>query len=411
MDRSAAVELVKVRLLAALDYAAAEEAAREVLAEAGPGEELSRARANEFLGYALCRRVDSTGRRDETALAEAEESFARASQLYQALGQRSAASFVAGDWAVHIEFPSGQTTAALERIEEALLLVGDRPSATGFLMIWRALLAAELGRYELCSTSVDEVFRVAEQKKSSFLRAQGHWRLAVMASYSGDAEATVYHIRQVEANKKIWWDLGSGEFLSEAADLLDRVGHTALALEYLARVTAEPKDAGHLVALTGAVLEARHGDPGLAEERLLSLAHQRVDPREHWRVTLMRAFAAFRRGEDGLAAALAAQAFEEAARLGQPQLPLIRERPITEQLLGLAVNTGQPAALALKASGLPMSLAVLGRFELAVAGRPVPLRPGQEVRLLKFVTVSGGRVHVEQAIETMWPEVGRLSGS
>ena len=205
-----------------------------------------------------------------------------------------------------------------------------------------------------------------------------------------------------------WLPLGSGEFLSDAADLLDRVGYTALAQEYLARVKAEPKDAGHLVALADAVLEARHGDPETAEERLLALGHHRLDPREQWRVTLMRAFAAFRRGQDGVAAVLAAQAFEEAARLGQPLLPLVRERSLTEQLLALAANTEQPAALALRASALPMSLAVLGRFELTVGGRPVPLRPGQETQLLKFVAVSGGRVHAEQAIETLWPEVARL---
>ncbi len=40
----------------------------------------------------------------------------------------------------------------------------------------------------------------------------------------------------------------------------------------------------------------------------------------------------------------------------------------------------------------------------------MPLRPGQETQLLKFVTVSGGRVHAEQAIEALWPEVARSAG-
>ena len=314
------------------------------------------------------------------------------------------------DWCVHIDFPSGQFAQAMERIDQALLLVPDRPSPWGFVMIWRAMLAAELGQADLCRDSVEEVFRVAELKKSPFLRAQGHWRLAVLSSYAGDADATLHHVRQVELHGKTWLELGSGEFLSDAADLLDRVGHTALADEYLARVKAEPKDAGHLVALADAVVEARHGDPEVAEARLLAVVEQRLDPREQWRACLLRAFAAFRGGQDGVAAVLAAQAFEEAARLGQPLLPLVRERAITEQLLGLAAGTEQPAALALRASALPMSLAVLGRFELTIGGRPVPLRPGQETQLLKFVTVSGGRVHAEQAIEALWPEVARSAG-
>ncbi len=410
LHRSAAAELAKVRLLASMDYAGAEAAAREVLATAGRDEQLTRARANEFLGYALCWRVDTSGRRDERALAEAEECFARASQLYRGLGLRSAASFVLVDWSVHIDFPRGQFAQAMDRVEAALGLVADRPSAWGFVMIWRALLAGELGQAELCRDSVDEVFRVAELKKSPFLMSQGHWRLAVLSSYAGDAEAALDHVRQAEQHSKTWLALGSGEFLSEAADLLDRVGYTSLAQEYLARVKAEPKDAGHLVALADAVVEARHGDPEMAEERLLALGHQRLDGREQWRVSLMRAFAAFRRGQDSIAAVLAAQAFEEAARLGQPLLPLLRERAITEQLLALAAHTEQPAALALRASALPMSLAVLGRFELTVGGRTAPLRPGQEAQLLKFVTVSGGRVHCEQAIEALWPEVARSAG-
>jgi DNA-binding SARP family transcriptional activator len=410
LERAAAAELIKVELLAELSYEEAESAAREILRAAGPGEKLTRARASEFLGYALCRQVDAIGRRPEAALVEAEDCFARASRLYLELGMRSAAAFIAVDWSSLIEFPLGHAVAAMERIEEALLLVANLPRAWAFVMLWRAAFAAELGQDEVCGRSVDEVFLVAEQKKSSFLVAQAHWRLAVLASYRGEGEATLEHVRQVELHGKLWWGLGSGEFLAEAADLVDRVGHRALALEYLARGKADPKDAGHLVALADAVLEARHGDPVTAEQRLLGLARERVDPCELWRVTLLRAYAGFRRGEDGVAATLAAQAFEEAARLGQPELPLIRERTITEQLLGLALGTGHPAAVALRASALPRSLAVLGRFAMTVAGRPVPLGSGQEVRLLKFVTVSGGHVHAEQAIETMWPGVGVSSG-
>lgn len=158
------------------------------------------------------------------------------------------------------------------------------------------------------------------------------------------------------------------------------------------------------------MLEARHGDPKLAECKLVELAQHRLDQREHWRVTLLRAFAAFRRGEHQQAGALASRAFEQAARLGQQRAPLIRERAITEQLLGLAVGTGLPAALSLEAGAVPMSLALLGRFELTLARRPVTLVPGQEVRLLKYVAVAGGQVHTEQAIETIWPEAGRAEG-
>ena len=324
LGRAAEAELVKDRFLAEMRYAAAEEAARLVLAAAGKEEQLTRARTSEFLGFALCRRLDGAGRRDEAALAEAEEHFARASDLYRALGMRSAASFIAVDWALHIEFPRGHAAAAMDRIEQALLMVADRPRARGFVMIWRALLAAELGNDELCRSSAQEVFRMGERIKSPFLIAHGHWKLAVLASYQGDGGATIHHLREAELLKAGWWDLLSDEFLSEAADLLDRVGQPALAVEYLTRAKEESKDAGQLVALAEAALEARHGDPKLAERRLVALAQHRLDQREHWRVTLLRAFAAFRRGEHQQAGALASRAFEQAAHLGQQQVPLIR---------------------------------------------------------------------------------------
>jgi len=62
-------------------------------------------------------------------------------------------------------------------------------------------------------------------------------------------------------------------------DLLDRVGHTALAWEYLVpRGKAEPQGSGHLVAMAEAALEARHGDPVVAEERLKAPDLRRIEP-------------------------------------------------------------------------------------------------------------------------------------
>src|SRR5262249_34542959 len=77
-----------------------------------------------------------------------------------------------------------------------------------------------------------------------------------------------------------------------------------------------------------------------------------VAPREYWRLTLLRAYAAFRRGNAD-AGALAARAFEEAARLGLAHLPYTKEGAITEELLGLAVETGQPPAPAPEVAALP----------------------------------------------------------
>jgi len=149
-----------------------------------------------------------------------------------------------------------------------------------------------------------------------------------------------------------------------------------LAVEYLRRAREDPQDAEALIAMTEAALLARHGDPHLAESKLLDAPCHQVAPREFWRITLLRAYAAYRRG-DRAAGALAARAFEEAARLGLAHLPFAKEGMVTGELLSLAVETGQPAALALEAAALPVSLCVLGRFTLTRGGRPVPLTPAR----------------------------------
>jgi DNA-binding SARP family transcriptional activator len=89
---------------------------------------------------------------------------------------------------------------------------------------------------------------------------------------------------------------------------------------------------------------------------------------------------------------------------------MTKERAITEQLIGLAAETGQPAALALEVAVLPVTLRLFGGFELARGGRPVPITPGQSTELVKFVAVSGGKVPAERAIEALWPEVDADAG-
>lgn len=387
-----------------LKHNEAADIARQILAEARFEETLTRARACHVLGQALCWRRGDDGERHEDTLAEAEEYLSRAADLYRSLNMRSTLSSLAPYWAINIEFARGRPREAMKRLDEALALVADRPRRRGYIMCFKAWVAADLGLDEECRSNAEELLRLADQLNSELFHAHAHWKLAILASYRGDAAITRDHLRQVELHKGTWWGPGSGDFLAEAADLMDRVGDVNLARSYLDRATAEPKDAGHLVALSKASLAARHGDPVDAEQLLRSV-RRRLDPREQWRVTLLCAYAAFRRGESQRAGSLAAQSFEEAARLGQDDAPLVREREITEQLLGLATETANSAALSLQSSAQPMTLALLGRFELTVAGRRLPLETGQEAQLVKLVAVNGGRMHHEHAIETMWPDV------
>jgi DNA-binding SARP family transcriptional activator len=277
------------------------------------------------------------------------------------------------------------------------------------LLFHRAQVLRELGRFDEAEADLAESERIGRLYGDTLQIAFAYWGRMISASTRGDAAATVRHAQEVEAHRGDWWSAVGSEFLAEAADCLDRVGYPAQAQEYLARAREEPGGAERWIAMAEGALRARHGDPELAEQ-VLAVVHRRgLFPKEYWRMTLLRAYAAWRRG-DPAAGALAARAFDEAARLGQPQLPLIREQELTESLLALAVATGSPAAAALEAASLPLALAVLGRFELTRGGRPISLGSGQAAQLLKLVAVSGGRARAEQAIEALWPEADPAAG-
>jgi ATP/maltotriose-dependent transcriptional regulator MalT/DNA-binding SARP family transcriptional activator len=387
----------------------AEQAARGVLAASGPGELLTRARAYSALARLSCRYQDAAGRRDLAALRDAEGYFGQAAQLYERLGMRGARAGLVPYQAVWIDYAQGNAHSALERLEAGLASVVDQPRRWAYLLIYHAEVCLELARFERVEADVRDVLRVGTELRDEVLLAYGHWDLAISASHRRDAEETLEQYRQAETHKGDWWGAAAADFLADAADNLDRVGYSALAVDYLRRAQQNPLDGEPVIAVAEGALLARHGDPVLAEERLLAAPGHRVDPREYWRLTLLRAYAAFRRGDAG-AGALAARAFEEAARLGLPQLPLTKEGEISEELLGLAAETGQPAALALEAASLPVSLSVLGPFGLTRGGRPVPLTAGQGTQLLKLAAVSGGQIPADVAIEALWPDAGREAG-
>jgi ATP/maltotriose-dependent transcriptional regulator MalT/DNA-binding SARP family transcriptional activator len=390
--------------------AQAEASASRVLAAAAPDELLTRARAFSALGRARCWKLEPGGRRDMAALADAERDLDRAGRLYDQVGMRIARAGLLTYLAMWIKYAKGQAAAAVEILESGLGMVAHRPRRWAYLLIWRAEISIELGRLDRCEADVREILRVAGNlPHAEMLHAYGHWLLAIAASHRRDAEETLEQIRLTEAHKGRWWSHAGAEFLAEAADCLDRAGHSVLAVDYLHRAQADPQDADPGIAMSEAALLARHGDPVLAEEKLLAVPRHSVPPREYWRITLLRAYAAYRRGDSG-AGALAARAFEEAARLGLAHLPYTKEGMITAELLGLAVQTGQPAALALEAAALPVYLCVLGRFALTRGGRPVAMTAGQGTQLLKMVAVSGGRVPVDVAIEALWPDTGRDAG-
>ena len=407
LRRAIDIELA-VDMLNGPEPAEAAAVARRVLESAGGDEQLTRARAMSTLGHALCWRRDPDGTMSEATLREAARYLDEATELYLSLGFPEATSGIVTPRAVYTELGAGRPEAALRTLDLGLARAAGRPRRIGRQLFFRAQALNELGRHDEAEADLDEMERIGREYADDILLGYAPWERMVLASLRGDAAATVAHGRKVEVHRGDWWGVIGAHFLADAAESMARVGQTPLAWDYLARADEDPQSSERLIEMARCALLARFGDPDLAEEKLLEVKRHGIFPREFWRVTLLRAYAAWRRG-DRSAAGLAARAFEEAARMGQPRLPLIRERELSESLVGLAAETGLPAAVALEATSLPLGVSVLGAFELTRGGRAVALS-GQAAQLVKLVTVGGGRILSERVIEALWPEADPAAG-
>jgi DNA-binding SARP family transcriptional activator/ATP/maltotriose-dependent transcriptional regulator MalT len=374
-----------------------------------PAELLTRAGALSVLGRSICWRFAPDGRRDGAALAEADDYLTRAMTILERLEMRAAPAVLVLYRAMWIDFARGRPLSALDRLNDGLAVVTDRPRTWALLLLHRAEVELELGRFDDVETTLRETMRVADTFHDELLWAYTYWNRAIVASHRGDAEGTLEFTRLAEQHPGDWWDYASADFRASTADSLGRIGESGLAFEYLAAAQQQPGDAEAVIAMAEAVLLARAGDPELAEERLAEAPTHGVDPREYWRITLFRALAALRRGSRE-AGPLAARAIEEAARHGLDHLPVTKERPVTEQLLALAVETGLPAARALAVTALPATVRVLGGWELTTGGREVGLPPGQGRQLVKLLAVSGGRAVADQVIDALWPDADPDAG-
>jgi DNA-binding SARP family transcriptional activator len=383
----------------------AEAQAAGLLEATGPGELSTRARLLDVLGRA------AAWRRDARSLTRAEQLLREALVLCQQLGERSWASQVVMPLAHGVHYCRGHHEQALELIKGTLAELPGRSHQRGVILSFYGDILVNCGRFQEAEAVVEEGRYLGTVLQDRRVLAYAAWTGAMLASQLGDAGRTLTELRSAEAQYDDWFDHSTGaDFLADAADLADRVGERGAALAYLERARARRDEAPLAVAIAEAAVAARSGDPNEALAVLDRLASMpRFEPRERWRLSLLRAYATLRLGGPE-AGPLAARAFDEAAALGKAFLPLVRERAVAERLVGLAAAAGSRAAAQLQASGRPLSIALLGRFEVRQAGQLVTIPVGKPQQLVKLLALSGGRVPAEVAIEELWPEVEPSSG-
>jgi DNA-binding SARP family transcriptional activator len=163
-----------------------------------------------------------------------------------------------------------------------------------------------------------------------------------------------------------------------------------------------------------ACVRASPTERGALRERALGAAAgldaiDPIPPRETWRVALIRAALAGATG-DAFSFAQAAGAFDAAAALGIPELPLLCEPTIGEALLPVAVSAGSSAAREATRRAMAVSIRVLGGFEVRRGRALLELQPGKPEELVKILAAQGGRIATDEAVEELWPEIDEETG-
>ncbi len=368
-----------------------------VLEHAQPDEAETRVRALDVLG-----RVQAW-RRDPASLQRGERMLTEALETCRALGQAGWAAQVVMPLAIGVHHARGDFELAVRLMDEALAELKERSRLRPVPLTFRADVLLNAGRYEEAAASVAVALELADQFGDHRGAAYAHWTAARSAAQREDTAALVYELDATERHRGDWFEHCTGaEFLADAADFCDRVGRTDLASAFAQRAIARRDESPEIIGRAMAFVDARSGDPYEAERALSDSATlYRIEPRELWRVSLLRAFAALRRG-DPRAGPLAARAFEEAGGIGYPELPFLIERPVAEALIELAAVSGSLVASQMRGRGLPATVTLLGRFGVTRGGLPVAGVEGRPAQVVKVVATLGPST-LDVVSEALWP--------
>ncbi|MBI2708752.1 MAG: hypothetical protein HYX34_03555 [Actinobacteria bacterium] len=346
---------------------------------------------------------------DERSSAEARACFEEAAALGRLLGEDGWLAHVLTALGYYVHHRDGRFADAVACFDEALPLLDSRLQQRARSLSFRAEVYASAVRPDLAARDLDEAQRVADEIGDQTTRGYVAWCRAGLAAQAGDAAGVVAWAEDAQRHPGDWFAHPSGiEFLAAVADMLDRVGEHDRARHTLRRAVercAEDEAYAEIALFAEAALEARTGDPRRATQLLEQAEGSPELPlRMRWRVTLLEALAALRRGEPERAGRLAAEAFDAAAALGIPTAPAVFERDAAGRLVALAVEAGSTAAAEAGTTTAGVWVKVLGGFAVRRGGAPVEIPPGRPASLLKILVCLGGRATIDEVAEHLWPE-------
>jgi len=293
---------------------------------------------------------------------------------------------------------------SLGRRPEAMAVLDNLPTIgqmslvnSARLGIERAILMPYLGRADEVTGVLDDVRRTAALLGHDWLVSWAMWIEMTAASVLGRAAdvADLYDRYRREGRQQLD-DFSQALMWCESAANLARVGHhdRAKAALDLSRDAGLPDS---LVLFYDASIMARTGSPEPAARQLEELAvNPEVEPGRRWEIDLLQAYCYWQMGDGPSATKFFEQCMKECRALDQPLLATHIEREIVGLLQAPGGSDGQSDRLRVQLCG-----------DFGVFGPTGPLyKPlGHAATLLKVLILNDRRLTLDQATDTLWPEV------
>ncbi len=382
----------------------AREMAQSVLDECTGEEARARARAFDVLGRHASW-MSSVGVR-----AEAEPLLEEAARLGLDVGETTWAAQALVVLAMGVHFAACRYQRAVETLDRALAVLPYRKPYRALIQSFRCDVLSEIGQFSQVEAGLEQMADTYRATRESWIPFFTSWCEAVLASYSGDRDRTVRAVLACEQAQGAMSDrVSQSEFFAQAADLLDRVGESAMGAERLETARAKGGTFEGTFKVFEAIVAGRSGEPRQALALVTEvLDRPDLETQERWPLLLARARAAQRAG-DARAATWAAEAFETAASLGHAEGPMVRDREAAQALLPLAAGNSPAASRLLHGVG-QLTVSLFSRFDVSRGGRSLTLPSGRPAKAVRAVAASGGWLHAEVLQDILWPDSDVAAG-
>ncbi|MEM7094665.1 MAG: hypothetical protein AAF567_16795 [Actinomycetota bacterium] len=326
----------------------------------------------------------------------------RVAMRWKNLGQRGRASAALRRLAAMPLIHLGRYQEGLEALEDAQPLAWDRLIDRTLTLELTCRFLTVSGRLDGIDQKLKEAWALANATGLPWIKGYLHWCELWLATYRGDATATLRALGHAEREFGPLMAHETGALLKSEAAIALAVLRDLDGAEVQLRGAEQILPEGGLeIEFARSAVAARRGDSIEDLDLIIENLRERhgVPPHRAWRLTADRAIALHRSGDRDGANEQHARSLEQAAAVHQRELAHRLLEPVFGQ------NGRPPGQLR------PLRVNVLGTFEVLHGDDPIEVPQGRISIALKMLALSESPVALDVVLEALWPdcdpEIGR----